>query len=70
MKPAAIRKMSIDEIRKQLEESREELMNLRFQQSTGELVDFTRLRYTRRQIARLETIIKQKESEAVLEGEA
>jgi ribosomal protein L29 len=33
-------------------------------------VDFTRLRYTRRQIARLETIIKQKESEAVLEGEA
>ncbi len=70
MKPAEIRKMSIDEIREQLEESREELMNLRFQQSTGELVDFTRLRYTRRQIARLETIINQKESEAVLEGEA
>ena len=70
MKPAEIRKLSIDEMRDQLEESREELMNLRFQQATGELVDFTRLRYTRRLIARLETIIKEKESEIVMEGEA
>ncbi len=70
MKPAEIRKMSIDEIREQLEESREELMNLRFQQATGELVDFTRLRYIRRQIARLQTIINEKEGEAVLEGGA
>ena len=70
MKPTEIREMSMDEIREQLEESREELMNLRFQQATGELVDFTRLRYTRRQIARLETIINEKEGEAVMEGEA
>ena len=70
MKPAEIREMSMDEIREQLEESREELMNLRFQQATGELVDFTRLRYTRRQIARLETIINEKEGEAAMEGEA
>lgn len=70
MKPAEIREMSMDEIREQLEESREELMNLRFQQATGELVDFTRLRYTRRQIARLETIINEKEGAVVMEGEA
>ena len=70
MKPAEIRKMSVDEISAQLEESREELMNLRFQQATGELVDFTRLRYTRRQIARLETIINEKEGAVVMEGEA
>ncbi len=70
MKAAEIREMSIDEIREQQEEAREELMNLRFQQATGELVDFTRLRFTRRQIARLQTIINEKESEAVLEGEA
>ena len=70
MKTAEIREMSIDEIREQQEEAREELMNLRFQQATGELVDFTRLRFTRRQIARLQTIINEKESEAVLEGEA
>ncbi len=70
MKPAEIREMSIDEIREQVEESREELMNLRFRQATGELVDFTKLRYIRRQIARLQTIINEKESEAVMEGEA
>jgi large subunit ribosomal protein L29 len=70
MKAAEIREMSIDEIREQQEETREELMNLRFQQATGELVDFTRLRYTRRLVARLQTIINEKEREAVMEGEA
>ena len=70
MKPAEIREMSTDEILVQLGETREELMNLRFQQATGELVDYTRLRYTRRLIARLQTIINEREREAVMEGEA
>ena len=70
MKPAEIRKMSTEEILSQLDETREELMNLRFQQATGELVDYTRLRYTRRLIARFHTILKERESEAVMEGEA
>jgi large subunit ribosomal protein L29 len=69
MKAAEIRKLSTDDILKQLGETREELMNLRFQQATGELVDFTRLRITRRLVARLETIINERESEAVMEGE-
>ena len=70
MKPAEIREMSTDEILSQLDETREELMNLRFQQATGELVDYTRLRYTRRLVARLQTIVKEREGEAVMEGEA
>jgi large subunit ribosomal protein L29 len=70
MKPSEIREMSTDEILNQLDETREELMNLRFQQATGELVDYTRLRYTRRLIARLQTIINEREREAVMEGEA
>jgi large subunit ribosomal protein L29 len=70
MKPAEIREMSTDEILNQLDETREELMNLRFQQATGELVDYTRLRYTRRLIARLQTIVKERENEVVMEGEA
>ena len=70
MKPAEIREMSTDEILSQVDETREELMNLRFQQATGELVDFTRLRYTRRLIARLQTIINERESEVEMEGEA
>jgi len=63
MKAAEIREMSTDEILKQIDETREELMNLRFQQATGELVDFTRLRYTRRLVARLQTIINERERE-------
>lgn len=70
MKSAEIRNLSTDQIHTQLEETREELMMLRFQQATGELVDYTRLRETRRLIARLETIINERQREAALEGEA
>jgi len=45
-------------------------MNLRFQQSTGELTDFTRLRHTRRMIARILTAISEQERMAQAEGEA
>jgi large subunit ribosomal protein L29 len=55
---------SLDELRKQIHDAHEELMNLRFQQATGELTDFTRLRHTRRQIARLTTILHQREQTA------
>lgn len=70
MKPDEIRALSTDEIRSQLDEAREEMMNLRFQQATGELVDFTRLRYTRRLIARLITILGEQEGETAMEGES
>jgi large subunit ribosomal protein L29 len=70
MKAEEVRALSSDEIRSQLDETREEMMNLRFQQATGELVDFTRLRFTRRLIARLQTILKEREEETALEGEA
>jgi large subunit ribosomal protein L29 len=70
MKADEIRKMSTDDILNQMDETREELMNLRFQQATGELVDYTRLRITRRLVARLQTILNEREKEAVMEGEA
>jgi large subunit ribosomal protein L29 len=70
MKTAEMKKLSTDELRSQLDEAREELMNLRFQQATGELVDFTRLRHQRRIVARFLTMLREREIEAVLEGEA
>jgi large subunit ribosomal protein L29 len=70
MKADEIRALSTDEIRSRVDDNREEMMNLRFQQATGELVDFTRLRYTRRLIARFQTILKERENETALEGEA
>jgi large subunit ribosomal protein L29 len=56
-----VRKLSLDEMRARLHDTREELRNLRFQQATGELTDYTRVRHTRRMIARLMTIIHEEE---------
>lgn len=64
-----LRELSLNELRTKLEDAREELMKLRFQQATGELTDLMRIRYTRREIARLLTIIHEKELEASTEGE-
>lgn len=69
MKIEDIRALGNQEIRAQLDESREELMNLRFQQSTGELLDTTRLGQTRRLIARCQTVLKEREREAAREGD-
>jgi len=69
MKAEEIRALSTEELNSQLDEAREEIMNLRFQQATGELVDFNRLRYTRKLIARTLTILKEREEEKVMEGE-
>jgi large subunit ribosomal protein L29 len=60
-KTKKLREASLDELNKQLNDARQEMMNLRFQQATGELTDFTRLRYTGRNIARLITIIHERE---------
>ena len=68
-KASQLRELSSDELSSRLADAREELMNLRFQQATGELTDFNRLRYTRRQIARIQTILRERELEAVAGGE-
>ncbi len=63
MKSDEIRELSTDAIRARLNDTKEELMNLRFQQATGELTDYTRLRYTRRTIARIQTILLEREQQ-------
>lgn len=68
MNAEEIRDLTADEIRERLDDAREELMKLRFQTATGELTDTNRLRITRRQIARLMTVLHEKENK--LEGEA
>lgn len=71
MKVQDIRKLNENEIRsKTLPDARHEYMNLRFQQVTGQLTDTSRLKALRRDIARLETILKEFERDASMEGEA
>jgi len=67
MKASEVRALKSEEISSKLADAREELMKLRFQQVTGQLTDTSRLRILRRDIARMETILR--EQMAVVEGE-
>lgn len=69
MKAEEIRKLKAEEMRSKVSDMREELMKLRFQQVSGQLTDSSRLRHLRRDIARMETILKETER-AVVEGAA
>ncbi len=70
MKTAEIRNMSVDEIRSRIDDTRQELMNLRFQVVTGQLTDTSRLKRVRRQVAQLETILHEQLVVRAEEGEA
>ena len=70
MKAEEIRGLTEDKIRGEIDGAREELMNLRFQQSTGELLDTSRIREVRRSIARMQTILNEKAREGAVEGES
>ena len=65
MKVEEIRKLGAEEIRTKLADSRDEMMKLRFQQVTGQLTDSSHLRTLRRNIARMETILRETERAAV-----
>jgi large subunit ribosomal protein L29 len=67
MKVVEVRKLVAEEIRTKLTDSRDELMKLRFQQVNGQLTDSSHLRTLRRNIARMETILRETER-AVVEG--
>lgn len=60
MKIHEVRALSTEAIEAKLNDTKEELMKLRFQLSSGELSDFTRLRYTRRIIARLSSVLNER----------
>ena len=61
MKNSELKLLSTGEIETKLADSRQELMNLRFQIITGQLTDTSRLKKTRRLIARYETILHERE---------
>jgi large subunit ribosomal protein L29 len=61
MKASEIRKQTVAEIKESISEARHELMNIRFQTMTGQVNDTSQIRLIRRNIARMETILKEKE---------
>jgi large subunit ribosomal protein L29 len=55
-----LQEMSDKKLEELLENSREEMFNLRFQKAATRLKDFARLRQVRREIAQLETVLHQR----------
>jgi large subunit ribosomal protein L29 len=71
IKMSDLRDLKSGEIETKLSDAHEELMKLRFQQVMGQLTDSSRLRILRRDIARMQTILReQANAEAKTEGEA
>lgn len=56
-----IRELSNEEILSKIEESKAELFNLRFQQATGSLEKPSRIHELRKQVARMKTILRERE---------
>ena len=58
---AELRSLSDTDLVRRLAESREELFNLRFQNATGQLDSSSRIGQVKKDIARLNTILRQRE---------
>ena len=63
MKASEIRKLSPEELDAKLLELKDELFNLRFQQAINQLDNPMRIRELRKSIARILTVLKERESE-------
>ncbi len=61
MKSEEIRNMPLDEMKAQVEGLKKELFNLRMRHGSGQLENPLKLRMLRRDVARVKTIIKEKE---------
>ena len=61
MKTVDLRKLSYAELQEQLDESKEELFNLRFQIVTNQLDNTARITQMRRQVARIKTMMREQE---------
>ena len=61
MKVAEIRALKAEELAKQLEESAKMFLDLRFRLETKQLVNHSEIRRVKKDIARLQTIIREKE---------
>jgi len=60
-KASELRELNDTELDHRLSEIREELFNLRFQNATGQLDNTTQLNHLRKDIARVETLLRERE---------
>jgi large subunit ribosomal protein L29 len=61
MKPSEIRDMSLEEMERKIKDLKEEGFNLRFQHGSNQLENPMKMKHTRRDIARIRTIMREKQ---------
>ena len=64
-----LRSSSPEELTSKLAEAKEELFNLRFQSATGQLESHGRLRAVRKEIARIYTVLRERELGIIIDVE-
>jgi large subunit ribosomal protein L29 len=62
MEPRELRELTVDELQEKHRQFKEELFNLRFQNAIGQLGNTSRIKEVRRTIARVLTVIREKET--------
>jgi large subunit ribosomal protein L29 len=67
-RPSELRELSNEDLEHRLADRRQELFNLRFQSVTGSLENIARLKLTKREIARILTVVHEREAEAAKAG--
>jgi large subunit ribosomal protein L29 len=67
-KAAELRDLTDDQLVERAESAKEELFNLRFQLATGQLDDSSRIKKVRHDIARIATVMREREIEAELDA--
>ena len=67
-KAAELRSMSEDELETKLSASQVELFNLRFQIATSQLSDVARIRLLKREVARIRTLLRERELGIAVDG--
>jgi len=68
VKPSELTEMAVEELETRLAETKVELFNLRFQHVTGKLDNYARIGQVRRDVARMQTILRAKEIAAAEAG--
>ena len=68
MKMADIRKLTTKDLNKKLEENKKELFNLKFAASTGTLEKPHRIKELRHEVAKIKTVIRERELSEVKEA--
>lgn len=71
MKAEEIRALSTEEIRSRLGDAKDNYFRMRFQFATGQVTDHSQLKIARREIARLATVLRERElAEEILRSES